>query len=255
MVRQTKIARIITAMPCRIATLTALLLTLNVSSAETLILNDTNLAPYTTVQGDGFLDVIAGKAFKQAGLELRLVRLPAERGLRNANNGIDDGDLTRIKGIEKLYPNLVRVPEKLIDWEFVAFSRDLNIRTNNWASLKNYNIGLIKGWKIFEVNTKDFTKVEAVRDAHILFTMLDLDRIQVALFARWMGQAYINNMQLKNIHVLEPSLAKREMFIYLNKKHQHHAANIATQLKKLKQTGEYDKLYKEKVLNTLNRNN
>ena len=64
-----------------------------------------------------------GRGVLALGVELRLVKLPAERGLINANAGIEDGDLARITGLEKQYPNLVRVPEKLVDLDFTAFSK------------------------------------------------------------------------------------------------------------------------------------
>ena len=105
----------------------ALLLTAaNVCRAEMpmLVLNDTNEPPFTTPDGQGFLDAVAGEAFRRAGVKLRLVKLPAERGLINANAGTEDGDLTRIAGLDTQYPNLVRVPEKLIDYEFTAFSKN-----------------------------------------------------------------------------------------------------------------------------------
>ena len=76
-----------------------------------LVLNDINEPPYTNTERTGFLDIIATEAFRRAGLELRLVKLPAERALLLANNGIEDGDLTRIPGLETQYPNLIRVPQ------------------------------------------------------------------------------------------------------------------------------------------------
>ena len=40
------------------------------------VLNDVNEPPFTTAAGDGFLDVIAGEAFRRAGLSLKFVKLP-----------------------------------------------------------------------------------------------------------------------------------------------------------------------------------
>lgn len=39
-----------------------------------------------------------------ARVKLRLVKLPAERALLNANAGIEDGDLARIAGLETHIP-------------------------------------------------------------------------------------------------------------------------------------------------------
>jgi len=86
-------------------------------------LNNTNSARYTTVRRDGFLDTIATEAFRRAGVQLRLIRVPPERGLLNANQGVEDSDLTRIAGLKKKYPNRVQLDEVLIDRVFAAFSR------------------------------------------------------------------------------------------------------------------------------------
>lgn len=46
----------------------------------------------------------ATAVYKDAGYELEVDFKPAERAIRDANEGIDDGDLSRVKGIEASYP-------------------------------------------------------------------------------------------------------------------------------------------------------
>ncbi len=220
--------------------------------AQTLVINDTNGPPYTTPEGDGFLDIIAGKAFEDAGLSLKLIKTPPERALRNANTGIDDGELTRIKGIDKIYTNLVRVPEKLIEWKFVALTRNSSITIKNWDDLYKYNIGYIRGWKILENNTKNHQKVSVVRSPQELFSMLDKDRIDIALYSKWMGLNIVKQNDIQGVRVVEPPLAMREMYIYLNKKHAVHVNKIAGALKKMKESGEYQRLFNQKVIQSYN---
>ena len=231
--------------------LSIFILCTQVVQAQTLVLNDTDGAPYTTPERDGFLDLVAGKAFNMAGVELKLVRTPAERGLRNANEGIDDGELNRIKDLDKIYTNLIRIPEKIMDMEFVAFSKNRNIKIDGWQSLREYNIGHIRGWKIFETHTAGFPYVQSVRNADILFSMLEKERIDVALFARWPGLAIIKDKKLEGIYVLEPVLTTREMFIYLHKKHSLLIPKISDGLKAIKNSGEYARLFEEKVVNAV----
>lgn len=153
-----------------------------------LVLNDTNDPPFTTADRNGFLDIIAGEAFRRVGVELRLVKLPPERGLINANAGIEDGDLTRIAGLEKHYPNLIRVPEKLVDWEFMAFSKNASI-SPDWPVLRQHSVGHIKGWKIYEQNLATAGQVTTADDAEQLFRLLDLERIE-STFSRSMACLY-----------------------------------------------------------------
>ena len=218
-----------------------------VAGEPTLALNDANEPPFTTAAGDGYLDIIAREAFRRAGVELKLVKLPAERALLDANAGIGDGDLTRIAGLEKQYPNLVRVPEKLVDWDFAAFSKNRTIRSN-WEGVRQRAVGHIKGWKIYEQKMAGAEDIIAVDDSEQLFRLLALDRIEVALYSRWMGLALIQRQGMKDVHILKPPLATHEMFIYLHKKHAALAPKIASALRALKAEGFYDRAYREKLL-------
>ena len=212
-----------------------------------LVLNDTNVPPYTAPDQSGFLDAVAGAAFRRAGVKLKLVKLPAERALRNANAGIGDGELTRTAGLEVQYPNLVRVPEKLFDLSFTAFSKDASIPAR-WDVLRQRQVGHIRGWKIYEQQLAGAPHVISVDDAAQLFRLLELDRIEVALYGRWLGNALVRQQGIKSVHALEPPLATREMFIYLHKRHAAMVPRLAAALRAIKAEGLYDRLYREKVL-------
>jgi polar amino acid transport system substrate-binding protein len=224
------------------------LASLSVSAAErrVLVLNDTNEPPFTTAQGDGFIDIVATEAFRRAGAELRLVKLPAERGLINANNGLEDGDLTRIAGLEQQYPNLMQVPEKLMDWEFTAFSKNADIAAS-WAAIRQHSVGHIKGWKIYEKNMAGAEQVITADDPDQLFQLLGHNRVEVALYARWMGQAYLKQQHMQGVHALEPPLATREMFIYLHKRHAELIPKITEALRALKREGFYQRIQRVKL--------
>jgi len=220
--------------------------TSHAADGPTLVLSDTYDAPYTTEAGDGFLDIVAAEAFRRAGLHLKMVRVSPERALLNANAGVEDGVSARIAGLEKNYPNLVRIPEKILDFPFVAFARQTKLTSANWETLASLSVGHIQGWKIFEQNLKPGTQVTVVDDAEQLFTMLDKNRVDVALYERWLGLALAEKMGIKNIHVVEPALAEREMFIYLNKRHADKVSAIAAALRAIKADGTYGKICREK---------
>lgn len=215
-----------------------------------LVLNNPTAPPLTNDDKTGLLDIVVGEAFRRSGLELSLIRVPPERGLKNANEGIDDGDLNRIAGLEKLYPNLVRVPEKSFDMIFVAFAlkpgpNNPEIEIDGWQSLKPYIVGLIKGWKILERNVPAGTDVVYVNDSEQLFTLLEKGRIDIALYSRLMGLDVIQRRRMTGVTDLSPPLASREMFIYLHKSHRDLAPRIAKALAALKSEGFYDAAYKK----------
>ncbi len=226
----------------------ALLCCLSLSGAaqatEKLVLTTGVLAPYTTADHKGFLDQMIVAVFREAGLdaELQVFSTSTARTLLNANAGIDDGEAMRIAGLEKQYPNLVRVPETLIFNEFVAYTTQLKFATSDWKTLEPYVVSYIIGWKIFENNVRNAKEVTPVRDADQLFGLLANGRADVALYERWQGLERIRALGVK-AQVLEPPLAKAEMFIYLNKKHEVLVPRVAQALARLKANGTYKRIF------------
>lgn len=215
------------------------------SLAEKLVLNNPTASPLTNDEKTGFLDIIVGEAFRRSGLELQLIKLPAERGLKNANEGIDDGDLSRISGLEQFYPNLIRVPENIFEMNFVAFAHKTGIEIKAWRNLKSHIVGLITGWKIFEKNVPIGTDVVYADDSVQLFDMLEKGRIEIALYSRLLGLDIIQRRQLTGVTDLSPPLASKEMFIYLHKSHMDSVPRIAKALAELKSEGIYDEELKK----------
>ena len=214
---------------------------------QTLVINAPTDCPFTNGARTGFLDVIAKEALRRIGVGLEIIKLPVERALINANAGIDDGDLNRIAGLEKAYPNLVRVPEKMMDMDFVAFTKHVEIQTDGWQALKPYSIAIIKGWKILENKIPGEATVTLAEDAEQLFRLLEKDRVDLVLYSRWTGLACIKRHKLSRVRVLTPPLVTKEMFMYLHKKHKHLVPKIAAALRAIKAEGTYQRLFQENV--------
>ena len=229
-----------------------LLLTSNCFAyANEITLNTTGEAPLNTPKLSGFMDLVAKEAFHRIGYSLKTIKLPAERGLKNVNAGIEDGEMSRIKGLDKTYSNLIRVPEKIMDWEFVAFSHDDIKLDKGWPSLSKFSVTFINGWKILEKNIPKQTEITKVKNHLQLFSILDKGRTDLIIYERWGGLLHISkNPQIKPIKLHYPPLAKKEMFIYLHKKHKKLIPKIQQSLLNMKQDGSYNMLMK-KILKPL----
>ena len=59
--------------------------------------------------------------------------------------------------------------------------------------------------------------------------------------------ALTEQMGIKNIRVVEPPLAVREMFIYLNKRHADKVPGITAALRAIKDEGLYTRVCREKL--------
>jgi len=220
--------------------LAATALALPAAGQPALVLNDTNAPPYTNDAHTGFIDVVAAEAFRRAGLRVELVRLPAERALLLANSGQIDGEIVRVGGLEAQYGNLLRVPEAIADVGFSAFSRDPTIRAD-FESFKRRPVGLIRGWKIYEQAMAGSSQVVTAADPAQLFRLLELGRIDVALYERTLGVALAMSLGLSDVHRLEPVLAERDVYTYLNRKHAALVPGLAGALRAMKRDGFYAK--------------
>jgi polar amino acid transport system substrate-binding protein len=214
------------------------------AAAPKIVLTSGVLAPYTTADRRGFLDQLIAAVFRELGLEAELLIYPTatERGLRNANEGVDDGLAMRVAGLERQYPNLIRVPEPVAINEFVAISTRHRFATRSWASLQPYGVSYIIGWKVFEQNVPTGRELMLVRDADQLFTLLARDRTDVVLYERWQGLAKTRAMGLQ-VQVMEPPLVRTPMYIYLHKKHAALVPRVAQALARLKHNGSYDRIH------------
>lgn len=212
-----------------------------------IILNDSNKEPFTTKNRDGFLDIILTEAFRRIGFRLNTVHLPPERGLLSANEGIVDGEVNRIIGLDKIYKNLRRVPEKVRNSEFCALSKNPAI-VNTVDELNKQVVGHIKGWKIYEKMMVGSERVITANSPQQLFRLLKKNRIDVALYDCVEGLDLAQRFNIKTLYMLEPAFDQTELFLYLNKHYADLVPRLSKALNDIKEEGFYDELYREKIL-------
>jgi len=91
----------------------------------------------------------------------------------------------------------------------------------------------------------DVKSLKKVKNQKLLFSILGKHRTDMVVYSHFEGQEMIKKLGLQSIRVLEPPLATREMFLYLNKKHLLLVPEIAKQLRILKADGTYDHILKK----------
>ena len=214
---------------------------------NSLVFNVTGQPPLNTTKHDGFMDVVTREALRRIGYKLIINRQPAERGLRSVNKGILDGEMSRVKGINKIYPNLIRVEEKIMNWDFVVFSKKEIPLDSGWSALKNKNVSFINGWKILEKNVPQSARVTKTKNSDQLFNLVKKNRTDFVIYEHWGGRFVIKRLGLNDIKKREPALASKEMYIYLHKKHSALIPKLSAALSEMKKNGSYKKL-EEKFL-------
>lgn len=217
---------------------------------EKILLNTGIRDPFTTSSQTGFIDLIVQETFRRIDIDAEvIVYQNSAKSLSNANNGIDDGAALRIKGLEKKFPNLIRIPEKLMDNDFVAYSKDNPIVTDSWTDMGEASIAYIKGWQIFQNNLADHKSTILTKTSQQMFDLLTSGEVDFMLYERWQGLWRAQQLGI-TIQVSEPPLAKREMFMYLNNKHSDLVDKAAAALSEMKKDGTYQKIF-DKTLGLL----
>jgi polar amino acid transport system substrate-binding protein len=212
----------------------------NAASEQVLSVGTAAGPPYVTYQGrPGFLDVLLKEALGEHGMVADVHSLPGERALINANEGIEDADAMRIPGIEKKYTNLLRVPTSFHTMEFVAFAHNPLVEIRDESDFDNFEVGIIRGWKIYEDMMHGKRNVTIVNDARQLFHLLVTDRIELALFERWQAAPIVAEMG-EEVVTLPPILAAFPMYMYLNDKHADLVPKIDRAFQRMNSDGSLD---------------
>lgn len=201
----------------------------------------------SSVQGQ-FQTRITKEAFRRIGKSTEFIQVEAERALINANAGIEDGNLIRVEEIDKIYPNLRRVPEKLIDYDFVVFSTQRDFPISSWLSLQGEEVGLVRGWKIVERNLQGIANTTPVRDGELLMQLLANGRVDHVVYERWQGLALLRQAGYSSIHLLEPPVTSEPMYIYLHNKHESLIPALTQSLQAMKQDGSYQAIFNEVLI-------
>ncbi|NJL58300.1 MAG: amino acid ABC transporter substrate-binding protein [Desulfobacteraceae bacterium] len=217
-------------------------------SAEPLDISSVFISPLSNPEGTGMIDIIVTKAFSRLGIKAVIVPSNRKEALEKADKGLYDGDLLRVGDIiTPKYPNLIAVPETLYTFEFVAFSKNFDIPIAGWESLKPYRIGIPENAVILinslsEQNVKALIKFISIFD---MFNSLVKGETDIVIHERLMGYEQIRQSDMSSIHVLEPPVVSKPMFLYLHKKHQDLVPKVEAVFKDMKKDGTIPKLLAE----------
>lgn len=83
----------------------------------------------------------------------------------------------------------------------------------------------------------------------MLFNLLKQERADIVVYERRQGLLMLQKLQADDINILEPPLAVKSMYPYLNKKHKELVPKLTEALRAMKKDGTYEHIIDE-VLRT-----
>ena len=204
-----------------------------------LVLSTGMIDPWTNAAGTGFHQALIGEVFRRMGLTAEVdVNAASLRAFSLANDGVTDGLAGRVEGMDKTYPNLIRVPERMFVNDFVACSRGGSLPTS-WADLAPHSVAYIIGWQVFERQVPQVRDLTLVKDSSQLMNLVKADRVEIILHERWQAlwQARASGVVLQ---CQKTPLARVDMYIYLHRRHADLVDRVAETLRQMKADGGYD---------------
>ncbi len=171
---------------------------------------------------------ILEEAYSKLGYTVEFKSLQDELALKKSNKGEMDGEMVRVVGIEKKYPNLIPIRVPYLIAENLLFAReDWSKKINEWDDLipivkDKGDIGLRAGLKKgeHELNSRNipFTIFNTNKDA---LKMLSQGKIDLVYEERLTGAAILKKLGIKNVKVIDPPLDSVALYHYVHKSNRH----------------------------------
>ena len=227
---------------CLCLCLLALLLCPPARADHGLIFSTQPIAPYSMADKTGFFDVLFQELGRRAGFKVMVVQQPDKRSLDLTNRGVNDADGPRIPGLERQYPDLVRVDEPLLMAELVAFARK-GTRYADWNDLAGRQAALPVNWSLPEGKLPQSAQIVEVMSSHQGMAMLDVGRIDAAMTLLRVGRREIARHQFTHVDPDPPVLYRQPLYLYLHRKHVALIPAITEALRAMKEDGTWDRLH------------
>ncbi len=186
---------------------------------------------------------IINEAHEQAGLKISFIHLPHLRTLMNANTGITDGVVCRIKRLSEQYTNLVSVGPAIIHIDSFAYSKNPKIKVENWQSLKPYKIGIRLGHKYAENGTSGMN-ILPVNSNSQLISMLEFNRVDVIVMLEHETQNTLKKYR-GHIHKSAAMLSSTPLYFHLHKKNKAYISKLEKSIQQIVIRGRHKKIRDE----------
>jgi len=177
-------------------------------------------------------------AYARLGIQVDGKLLPASRALVESDAGRTDGEVHRIKAIAPQHPNLILISVPVNKLEGMAFSCIRTFEIEGWDSLKELHVGVRRGIKYSEKNTKDLPHVTILKDADALFELLRMNRLDVVVTDRVKGEEIKARTGEECFIANEPPLIVIPLYHYLHKKNAEMVPRLTAVLEDMAASGE-----------------
>lgn len=174
------------------------------------------------------------------------------RSISLTNKGIVDAELFRTKMITEKYKNIEIVNEPVLFLELFAFTNKRNISIKTWKDLASYRIAFLRGVKIVEDNTKEYSVVQ-VDTIEKAFILLDKNKVDIVVAEYITGKKVLKSKEYKNISILDTPLERVPVYHFVHNKNRELIPLIEMTLKEMMQDGTLYQIQSNVIYQILNK--
>lgn len=184
-------------------------------------------------------------AYGRLGIEAVGKLEPEGRSLADSTEGYLDGEVHRIEGTERDFPELIRIPVPINKHEGVAFAYRNDIAVEGWESLEGYRVGRLIGIVFAENGLQNMSNVTALPDINKLFDLLVAGRLDVVVYVRDGLVSQQKRLQDEQLHIIEPPLIVEPLYHYLHTNHKALVPRITRVLQQMQADGEIKRIQEQ----------
>ncbi|MHA7879615.1 MAG: hypothetical protein ACX931_07480 [Saccharospirillum sp.] len=179
---------------------------------------------------------IVRPAYAELGITIEVHEYPPMRALRYSNNGLVDGELYRVRGIEAQYTNLIPVPEPLLTGDIVAFTLDPALADHPITGHPDARVLIRRGVISHDLATRGMNR-EIVDSYEQMISMLQAGRAHFGVFSRIHTWVSLQGASLDDVYLLATPLSHFELMHYVNARHADRVDDIAAAMRYVHDSG------------------
>jgi len=187
---------------------------------------------------------ILTEAYKRLGIEFTVTKYPAKRSLISANLGKSDGEIHRISGLQKEFPNLIEIKVPIVKLEWMLYSKNYNFKVEGIKSIKPYSISTRRGIIFAERIVSKAKNHLLVNGWMQVLATLEHERVDLALIPKIAASKILQKNPMR-IYALMPPFQEFYLYHYLHKKNQNLIPKITKVLKEMEKSGEITDIWNQ----------
>jgi polar amino acid transport system substrate-binding protein len=188
---------------------------------------------------------IITEMYKRIDIPIKFKSAHATRSLVLANVGKADGELLRVKGLDKKFKNLMRIEFPIVKMTMKAITLNSKKKIVEIKELHKYPLAFHRGFQLLEKIFKNHKNLHRLTNSRQVYKMVNSKRIDYGVIIDELSGHLTNNKAFKNIKKININFPTVMLYHYINRKHIHLAPKLLKALNEMKEKKVFQKLKEE----------